>query len=204
MDDLTDNHLAFLRRKNPDVWGIAADNKGVSKAEFIAKVNDTLREIHDGVIGACGIACFSGRNDDPLMWAHYAGGGRGLCLEFDNSGDPLGKGYDVKYSNKFPNAYRYVRALARRQETVRYAELLLTHKDKVWQYEEEVRMFRGGVGKLSYPAKTLKAIYFGIATTEDTKTLVRTVIKDKKYRHVRLWQGKPGKNKSRVKFMPLR
>lgn len=199
---LTDEQLAFLRRTNPDVWGIAADNKGVSKAEFVEKINEKLLSIHDEEIRKCGIACFSKRGDDPLMWAHYAGGGRGFCLEFDNGGD-LYESYDVDYSGKFPDAYRYVEALAKWQEIVPYPELLLTHKDEVWQYEEEVRMFRGGVGKLSYPAKTLKAVYFGIAATEDTKTLVRTVIKDKKYRHVRLWQGKPGKDK-KVKFTPLR
>jgi hypothetical protein len=30
-----------------------------------------------------GVTCFSQRNENLLMWSHYASGGAGLCLEFD-------------------------------------------------------------------------------------------------------------------------
>ena len=30
-----------------------------------------------------GIACFSSRNDIPMMWSKYAAGGNGICVEFN-------------------------------------------------------------------------------------------------------------------------
>ena len=33
--------------------------------------------------GRIRIACFSERYDSPLMWAHYADSGRGICVEYD-------------------------------------------------------------------------------------------------------------------------
>lgn len=38
-----------------------------------------------------GIACFSAKVDDLLMWSHYADGHRGFCLEFEGSYPPLSK-----------------------------------------------------------------------------------------------------------------
>lgn len=35
------------------------------------------------------IACFSESNDSVLMWAYYAEGQRGICIEFDTEKDPL-------------------------------------------------------------------------------------------------------------------
>ena len=42
-----------------------------------------------------GVACFSAKNDDLLMWAHYADGHRGFCLEFDTSLMPFSRAEPV-------------------------------------------------------------------------------------------------------------
>src|SRR5262245_40934708 len=38
-----------------------------------------------------GIACFSERNDDLLMWSHYGGRYKGFCLEFTTTEEPFTK-----------------------------------------------------------------------------------------------------------------
>ena len=36
-----------------------------------------------------GVACFSEIADSTLLWSHYGGGHRGICLEFDTSSHPF-------------------------------------------------------------------------------------------------------------------
>jgi hypothetical protein len=49
-----------------------------------------------------GVACFSERRDDLLMWAHYGGRYQGFCLEFDTSAEPFSKIRQVRYAEKPP------------------------------------------------------------------------------------------------------
>ena len=62
---------------------------------------DTLREamesVKDQYNEIWGILCFSNRWDNPVQWAHYADGHRGLCLGFDIPDEHLTK---VTYKNK--------------------------------------------------------------------------------------------------------
>ena len=37
----------------------------------------------DGLLKNASVACFSESNSNFLMWSHYAGGHKGVCLEFD-------------------------------------------------------------------------------------------------------------------------
>ncbi|MGI9338139.1 MAG: DUF2971 domain-containing protein [Gammaproteobacteria bacterium] len=201
--DLTDKQLAFLRRTNPKIWGIPADNDFVPKGKFIAKVNKELRRRHKRVTEKCGVACFSRRNDNLLMWSHYAGGGRGFCLEFYDGNPALNLGYDVKYRKQFPVAYGYIKALAEGRETSQYTELLLTHKYREWEYEEEVRMFRGKSGKLAYPFESLKAVYLGTEATDCTKALIRAIAGEK-YPHVALKECRLSEDECRVEFDDMR
>ena len=52
-----------------------------------AKIDRDTALLIDNAIGYCRsklrIACFSERCDSPLMWAHYADCGRGICVEYD-------------------------------------------------------------------------------------------------------------------------
>jgi hypothetical protein len=56
-----------------------------------------LRQHIDETRGQIGVGCFSTKNDDLLMWAHYADGHRGFCLEFDSSVEPFSKAEPVAY-----------------------------------------------------------------------------------------------------------
>ena len=62
---------------------------------------DTLREAMESVKDyydkTFGILCFSNRSDNPVQWAHYADGHKGLCLGFDIPDEALTK---VNYEDK--------------------------------------------------------------------------------------------------------
>jgi hypothetical protein len=71
--------------------------RSLSDPEFTSEILNRTRDHH-------GVACFS---EDPrglLLWAHYAGGHTGICLQFDVTEDPgvLMISHRVKYRKEFP------------------------------------------------------------------------------------------------------
>jgi len=49
-----------------------------------------------------GVICFSERNENLLMWSHYASGGSGVCLEFRTDSEVFQKGVRVSYKPEPP------------------------------------------------------------------------------------------------------
>jgi hypothetical protein len=70
--------------------------------------------------------------DHDLLWAHYAGGSRGVAIEVSV---PSTDAIPVTYSDDFIFLSDYLEAGV--DSAVRAA---LTRKTKVWQYEQEVRV----------------------------------------------------------------
>ncbi|MBR6012726.1 MAG: DUF2971 domain-containing protein [Selenomonadaceae bacterium] len=110
-----------------------------------------------------GITCFSRKNDNILMWAHYANNHQGVCLGFDidENDKHLKKFFDESNDQKFfPKGkacrifpMKYVSAKERplidmSNERKSWAEIL-TFKSDLWSYEKEVR-----IAILSFNTKT--------------------------------------------------
>jgi hypothetical protein len=72
--------------------------------------------------------------DHDLLWAHYAGGSKGVAIEVSV---PSTDAMPVTYSDDYLFLSEYVEAGV--DSAVRAA---LTRKTKVWQYEQEVRIIR--------------------------------------------------------------
>jgi len=102
-----------------------------------------------------GIACFSERVDEILMWSHYANGHRGFCLEFDTSFDPFLKAVDVNYSQKLP-------PLQKADIGLDLLMILARTKSVGWSYEKEWRVFHEeGDKEYGIDFAALTSIYFG-------------------------------------------
>jgi hypothetical protein len=106
-----------------------------------------------------GVACFSEKVDDILMWAHYADGHRGFCIEFDTTYDPFTRAFPVNYSDAFPTL-NPKHILVDGQSDPMMA--IITNKSTGWSYEKEWRIFRKE-GDTEYTVKpeALTGIYFG-------------------------------------------
>jgi hypothetical protein len=61
-----------------------------------------LNENREKFLKKNGVACFSERNDNLLMWSHYGGQYKGLCLEFRTEHEPFNKLFPVKYVERMP------------------------------------------------------------------------------------------------------
>jgi len=68
-------------------------SNGKPSPEYKARINVYQLELSQQKViddfSQRGIACFSTRKDNILMWSHYAEGHKGLCLEFDTNYPPL-------------------------------------------------------------------------------------------------------------------
>jgi hypothetical protein len=111
-----------------------------------------------------GVACFSARNDNLLMWGHYADGHRGFCLEFDATVEPFSKARPVVYHKTIPKI-DVIDILddADGGKTDVFGPLYLA-KAECWQYEEEFRLVHESADTpYTAPYESLKGIYFGAA-----------------------------------------
>lgn len=150
-------------------WDSAYMTKGI--------INDKFREgILQGTVNALvkqklnegGVSCLAEANDDILMWAHYADGHRGFCLEFDTSFEPFSKLHQVKYQPQIPT-FNPVRVFQDAEEFMK----IFTTKFTAWKYEKEWRLLhkKGDTG-YRYGVEALTGIYLGSAMEEAHKDVV--------------------------------
>lgn len=142
------------------------NNVGGLPADFIKKClagfTGSISEIENRQLHKLGCTCFSKTNNHILMWAHYANGHKGMCLEFDATKAPFNGAFEVTYSEKFP-PINPIKILTNSVEILnREAVKPLLTKYECWKYEEEWRLFHKEPNKLyGYEVDALKAVYFG-------------------------------------------
>lgn len=119
--------------------------------------------------GARGVTCFSERPDVTLLWSHYGGAHRGVCLEFDTSSPLLSKLHKVHYTDTVPKVNPVSEFLG---DTNWIIDLLLM-KASCWSYEEEWRAIHEEAGKeYCYGVEALTGVYCGAQLSNADKDLV--------------------------------
>jgi hypothetical protein len=161
--------------------------------------HNTLREVIQGFLATSGVTCFSECNDDLLMWGHYGGGYKGVCLEFSTAVEPfseISKIKQVHYARSLP-VLDVVKILRRELDIV--GELFCT-KSMAWSYEREWRAIHSTAGtEYVYPAEALTGVYFG-PDIEDTALEIVSLILAGQNESVRLWKGSRSSTEFRVTF----
>ena len=90
-----------------------------------------------------GVACFSERKDDLLMWSHYANCHKGFCVGFDRgilNETVQGSLGPVNYDIDIPKFRLF-------EDIPDFLVKLLGTKSKVWEYEEEYRIIKMNASK---------------------------------------------------------
>jgi len=87
-------------------WGFedGEDSSALENYEdLVLSLEDTEPNV-EGTLNSARISCFSKKQDNLLMWAHYADGLRGFCLEFDRetilTNNSSAQIFEVLYENK--------------------------------------------------------------------------------------------------------
>ena len=140
-----------------------------------------------------GVICLSDKNDDLLMWAHYADHHRGLCIGFDFSqfAIPI-EIHPVNYSDDRPELDTDSCFLGLQQ--VDNARRVVYTKSSHWQYECEFRAFFGNLGKsrpafLFLPPRAIHRVILGLRTESHAEQSVRRLLSMPTLDHVALFQA---------------
>jgi hypothetical protein len=146
-----------------------------------------------------GVACFSERNDDLLMWSHYGGHYKGLCLEFSTNSETFKKIHQVKYVTEQPTIGVDV---ALRGDFDAIKELFCT-KSSAWCYEKEWRAIHKVAGtEFCYPADSLTGVYFGPDIDQQSLEIVCLILAGQN-ENVKLWRGSRSTKQFKVLFEPF-
>lgn len=147
-----------------------------------------------------GILSLTKKNDNLLMWAHYANEHKGFVVEFDRKN----KFFESKEKDNF--IYKGIQKVT--YSSVReynflvdnsWDEILLT-KSKEWEYENEYRIIRrllesderkGNVFLFKFSKNLIKSIYCGCNMEDGNKQEIIKIIKeDKELNHIKVFEMK--------------
>lgn len=168
---------------------------------------------------------FSGSkiNNNILLWSHYANCHKGIafgfnseikddlnCLEFDevvDFKDSLNGNFAAIHEVTYKNIETKFRFFYDNDE--QHANIL-GNKSPDWKYEEELRIMflsksflQDGFikQKIKFTKKILNKVIFGLKTSEEDKSTIRTIIKDKGY-DVKFFKCERKKNEYGLNIVP--
>ena len=157
----------------------------VSKGEIRISYN-LQKQIGNTLLSSYMIYCFSKRNDNILLWSHYAEYHKGICLVFSPIEDStcFNHGYDIYYSNK-RHEYTLLENLEERNP--------LNTKYAGWQYEDEFRIIKtptevqhnNGSNLYSFKPEALSEIILGAKASEQTYSEVTQMCEEHQLKHVK-------------------
>lgn len=155
----------------------------------------------------CGMGCFSAKNDNILMFSHYAEHHRGICLGFDpillisSMSDEASqiKAHirPVWYFNTMPPL-----------EFNKEPALCATCKDNVWSYEEEYRLLLSkgssllSSGLYSFDHSALKSIIFGCRASDECISFIKSITKS--FSGLNYYKASREPNRFGVKLIEIR
>ncbi len=140
-----------------------------------------------------GICCFTKKNNNILMWSHYADSHKGICYIFNHKKNDMfwGSAHEIKYRNKYPFfKYYYFNT----EEVI--VDILLT-KYIDWKYEEEWRLvaFPKQInqakqpGLIPFDSTSLLGVILGAKISDKDKNLVFKVNEERK-KPVQIYQAR--------------
>jgi len=142
------------------------------------------------VLRQFGVFCLSAKNNDLLMWGHYADSHKGFCLEFIKEKDHFfreSKEVDYPEDNNYPE-YDWPK---NPDEMMAMSEKIILTKARHWVYEEEWRVINppnemtdSYMGhERSYAQESLASVIFGMSMPEENRKLIRKITSDKNIKY---------------------
>ena len=205
LENLKNNYSLFNKNEQLNIDSIfmyksinkrtleAIIKKGIlkSKAEYFNDVFDPFYKKFypkmSEILSNIRFSCFSNKNNNLLLWAHYGDNHRGICLKYKLPKEMEKNVFldKIIYSGiKIKKIIPTKEDDSRQHETITLEEKGLTiydaflRKHKDWQYEEELRMiYINENDDELYTNIILEAIYFGIECPDNDINTVKELCK---------------------------
>lgn len=150
-----------------------------------------------------GICCFTEKENDFLMWSHYANGHRGICLKFEWKKDStFFEGLKVQYDDKLPIVGHFLNKEFNKEE----AAMTILTKLKPWEREAEIReIVIDPTNRLKkFAPHSLAGVTFGESVSNDNIILIKNIIKQHGgYKNLTYSQAKFNRETSLVDIKPV-
>ncbi len=182
---LTDDELYYaLYRELNDPFELAFEvdiNYRPDSKKVTAEIIEEFKQRIKANIQSCfhpsgGLLSLTERNDEILMWSHYAGGHTGFCLEFDTSIFDSELLKEVTYSKELYRIQCRVddveQGIIVPANTDEYLIGICNTKKEDWQYEKEWRDVRKESGVQKFDPAGLTGLIFGFKTDNEQKERV--------------------------------
>jgi len=168
------------------------------KQQLINGANMFINDARENFLNTRGVTCFSERNDDLIMWAHYGGQYKGFCLAFDTAKDPFTKLRQVRYVETVPQINMVDFTVNKNHN--RLLDDLFCTKSISWEYEKEWRAIHSVAGTLfGYEADALRKIYFGPDIERQALEIICLIIQGQNP-DVQFFEGKRSDKEFKVEF----
>lgn len=142
------------------------------KRTFRDSISSGMREY----VATRGVACLSAVPSDILMWAHYADGHRGFCLEFSTQAEPFSRARPVRYQDQ-ASRIDPLKLIARDSSEGDLVEKLMLVKFSSWSYECEWRVLHAKAHTaFTYEWSLLTGVFFGAAMGADQKDVIAQLL----------------------------
>ena len=123
-----------------------------------------------------GVLSLSAKNDNILMWSHYADYHKGFCIQFKRSAtNPLGATQPVKYVKEYPS-FNYFDDLPGN-----IAKKTIFTKSCDWSYEEEWRGIQKANTEVRYTEDMITGIIFGLRIPDQHKREIYQIFESNEY-----------------------
>lgn len=161
--------------------------------DAINMLNNTVNDI--------GIFSLTKKHDIECMWAYYASGHRGFCIEYDakilrncfSDKNIFKHNLEVKYSNVriTPSFDEFMLLL--KSNPIDTLKGIFASKSKSWEQEEEFRYTLQPIKESQYidiPDNAVMGIYIGARCSDFDKNLILKTIKSMRNCNIKLYQMK--------------
>jgi len=174
---------------------------------WLRRHEDKYREILDMEVSKLGVLCLSEKQDDILMWSHYADKHRGFVLQLNKSAlESWQYCSPVIYQEQYPTFKEFIGLIPR----LGLHEIFLLRKSKHWEYEHEWRaiidlgeQFRNKERrKLKFPENLITGVIFGCQMQGHDRSRLRFWSKDR-MENIRFYQATKNENEFALKIEPI-
>lgn len=163
----------------------------------------------------CGIFSLSKDVKNELLWAYYANGHKGFCIEYDTKiimesynyglttvdnelkSTPLVHQINVHYSDDYPIM---MKEYVIQKDKTQFLQCTMGTKSKNWDREGEVRLIFNKHGSTELDYRAVKGIYFGVNFNENKKTTKEDVMRILQGRGIKYYQMRFKNNSYKMDF----
>lgn len=174
---------------------VVEDVRRVGRSAFVKNLIKRSQTRMDSL----GVLSLAANNTDLLLWAHYAAGHTGLCLQFRGTRDTpfFGKAQPVAYSAAYPQVDPVV------DSPDRLVDALLLTKASDWAHEDEWRIIdhQAGPGLKVFPEELLVGVILGATMVPDDRRYVAGLIEKRRHR-VPLYEAVVGEGTFALRIRP--